>query len=133
MWPLAAPGEPWPGEAARPTGDPLPLRPAACWGIGPGCIRTRSGPHTKRLEYRGRLRPACQTLPMTHALHLTAAVTHEGEWYVARCLQVEVTSQGETIEEALLNLREALELYFEDAPAPDVTEVITAPVEVRVA
>lgn len=49
------------------------------------------------------------------------------------CLQVEVTSQGETIEEALTNLREALELYFEDAPAPEVTNVITAPVEVRVA
>jgi len=31
------------------------------------------------------------------------------------------------------NLREALELYFEDAPAPDVYEVITAPIEVRVA
>lgn len=77
---------------------------------------------------------ACQTLPMTsHALHLTAAVTHEGDWYVARCLQAEVTSQGETIEEALANLREALELYFEDAPAPEVTDVITAPVEVRVA
>lgn len=66
-----------------------------------------------------------------HALHLTAAVTHEGEWYVARCFQVEVTSQGETIEESLANLREALELYFEDAPAPDVTDVITAPVEVH--
>ncbi|OKK25376.1 hypothetical protein AMK09_02625 [Streptomyces sp. CB02488] len=77
---------------------------------------------------------ACQTLSMTsHALHLTAAVTHEADWYVARCLQVEVTSQGETIEEALSNLREALELYFEDAPAPEVIDVITAPVEVRVA
>lgn len=77
---------------------------------------------------------ACQTLPMTsHALHLTAAVTHEGARYVARCLQVEVTSQAETIEEALANLREALELYFEDSPAPEVTDVITAPVEVRVA
>jgi predicted RNase H-like HicB family nuclease len=71
---------------------------------------------------------------MTHALHLTAAVTREDEWYVARCLQVEVTSQGESIEEALGNLREALELYFEDAPAPEVVaDVITAPVEVRVA
>ncbi|MGR8010172.1 type II toxin-antitoxin system HicB family antitoxin [Streptomyces hypolithicus] len=68
-----------------------------------------------------------------HALHLTGAITHEGEWYVARCLQVEVTSQGETIEEALDNLREALELYFEDAAAPEVTSVITAPIEVRVA
>ncbi|MFE6101059.1 type II toxin-antitoxin system HicB family antitoxin [Streptomyces laurentii] len=64
-------------------------------------------------------------------LHLTAAITHEGEWYVARCLQAEVTSQGETIEESLVNLREALELYFEDAPAPEVIDVITAPVEVR--
>jgi predicted RNase H-like HicB family nuclease len=68
-----------------------------------------------------------------HALHLTAAITHEDEWYVARCLQVEVTSQGETIEESLANLREALELYFEDEPAPEVTDVITAPVRVRVA
>jgi predicted RNase H-like HicB family nuclease len=41
-------------------------------------------------------------------LQLTAAITHEGDWYVARCLQVEVTSQGETVEEALANLREAL-------------------------
>lgn len=68
-----------------------------------------------------------------HALHLTAAITHEGEWYVARCLQVEVTSQGTSIEEAMTNLREALELYFEDEPAPEVHDVITAPIEVRVA
>lgn len=70
---------------------------------------------------------------MTHALHLTAAVTHEDEWYVARCLQVEVTSQGETFEAALENLREALELYFEDTPEPEVSDVITAPVQVLVA
>lgn len=69
----------------------------------------------------------------SHASHLIAAITREDEWYVARCLQVEVTSQGETMEEALANLREALELCFEDAPAPEATDVITAPVEVRVA
>ena len=34
-------------------------------------------------------------------LHLTAVVTREGDWYVARCLEVEATSQGETIEQAL--------------------------------
>ena len=55
-------------------------------------------------------------------MQLTAAITHEGPWYVARCLDVEVTSQGETAEEALENLREALELYFEDAPAPNLSE-----------
>ncbi|MBO1415928.1 type II toxin-antitoxin system HicB family antitoxin [Streptomyces sp. FH025] len=51
-----------------------------------------------------------------HSVHLTAAIVPEGEWYVARCLQVEITSQGETIEEALSNLREALALNFEDTP-----------------
>jgi predicted RNase H-like HicB family nuclease len=64
-------------------------------------------------------------------IRLTAAVTHEGEWYVARCLEVEVASQGRTIDEALANLREALELYFEDEPAPDAHEPIVAPVEVK--
>ncbi|MER5218930.1 type II toxin-antitoxin system HicB family antitoxin [Streptomyces flaveus] len=48
----------------------------------------------------------------------TAAITHKGGWYVARCLQVEVTSQGENIEESLENLREALELCFEDGAVP---------------
>ena len=36
-----------------------------------------------------------------HARTLTAAVAKDGEWYVARCLEVEVASQGETIDEAL--------------------------------
>ncbi len=66
-------------------------------------------------------------------LRLTAAVTHEDGVYVARCLQVEVTSQGTTFEEALGNLREALELYFEDQPIPEVFDVITTPLEVNVA
>ena len=55
-------------------------------------------------------------------MQLTAAITHEAPWYVARCLDVEVASQGETVDEALDNLREALELYFEDAPMPDLAE-----------
>jgi predicted RNase H-like HicB family nuclease len=58
---------------------------------------------------------------------LTAAVSREDGWYVARCLEVEVTSQGRTIEEALANLREALELYFEDTPPPSGSH----PVELR--
>jgi predicted RNase H-like HicB family nuclease len=67
----------------------------------------------------------------SRTLRLTASVTHEDEWYVARCLEVEVTSQGDTVEQALANLREALELYFEDLPAPDIHESIVAPVEVK--
>jgi predicted RNase H-like HicB family nuclease len=67
-------------------------------------------------------------------VQLTAAITHEGDWYVARCLQVEVTSQGETVETALANLREALELYFEEEPVPaDLQAPIIAPIEVSIA
>jgi predicted RNase H-like HicB family nuclease len=51
---------------------------------------------------------------------------------VARCLEVEVTSQGETIESALVNLREALELYFEDEPLPASGEPIVAPIVIRI-
>ena len=64
-------------------------------------------------------------------MQLTAAITHEPPWYVARCLDVEVASQGGTVDEALGNLREALELYFEDAPLPDSVEPpIIASVEI---
>ncbi|HET9495397.1 MAG TPA: type II toxin-antitoxin system HicB family antitoxin [Chloroflexia bacterium] len=43
----------------------------------------------------------------------SATVWKEGNWYVAQCREVDVASQGETEEEALANLREALELHFE--------------------
>jgi predicted RNase H-like HicB family nuclease len=39
-------------------------------------------------------------------------------------LNVEVASFGKTRKEALANLNEALELYFEDAPASDIAEII---------
>jgi predicted RNase H-like HicB family nuclease len=55
-------------------------------------------------------------------MEFTAAITHDDAWYVARCLEVEVTSQGETVEEALANLKEALELYFEDEALPEDLE-----------
>jgi len=38
----------------------------------------------------------------------------EGKYYVAQCLNVDVSSFGDTIEQARANLREALELYYED-------------------
>jgi predicted RNase H-like HicB family nuclease len=58
-------------------------------------------------------------------------VSHEAPWYVARCLELEVTSQGETFDEALSHSREALELYFEDAPFPEGIEPpIIAPINV---
>jgi predicted RNase H-like HicB family nuclease len=55
-------------------------------------------------------------------MRFTAVVTHEPPWYVARCLEVEVASQGKSIEEALGSLKEALELYFEDSSLPERIE-----------
>ncbi|MBV9986152.1 MAG: type II toxin-antitoxin system HicB family antitoxin [Chitinophagaceae bacterium] len=50
----------------------------------------------------------------------------EGEHFVAQCLNVEVSSFGNTRDEALRNLEEALELYFEDMPIENAS-VIEAP------
>ena len=41
-------------------------------------------------------------------------VQKEEEWYVATCIDNNIASQGKTIEESLANLKEALELYYED-------------------
>ena len=48
---------------------------------------------------------------------ITASVWREGDWYVAQALDTDVASQGESIDDALANLREALELHFE-SPVP---------------
>jgi predicted RNase H-like HicB family nuclease len=45
--------------------------------------------------------------------NFTTSVQREGDWFVAQCIEVDVASQGKTEEDALSNLREALELYFE--------------------
>ena len=49
----------------------------------------------------------------------TASISREDEWFVAQCLEVDVASQGKSEDEAVDNLREALELYFEP-PRPTV-------------
>ncbi len=43
----------------------------------------------------------------------TASIWQEDNWFIAQCLEVDIASQGESEEEALDNLTEALELYFE--------------------
>ena len=54
----------------------------------------------------------------------TARVWQEGNWFIAQCAEVDVASQGRTEEEAVGNLREALELYFEP-PTPAVQPRVT--------
>lgn len=50
---------------------------------------------------------------------ITYCIYREDEFFVAQCLNVDVSSFGPTRTEALAALREAVELYFEDAPAGD--------------
>ena len=52
-------------------------------------------------------------------MRLTASIIREGAWFVAQCLEIDVASQGASLEEALANLKEALELHLEDRPAPE--------------
>ncbi len=49
----------------------------------------------------------------------TACISQEGRWLVAQCLEVDVASQGKSEDGAIDNLREAIELFFED-PHPTV-------------
>ena len=56
-------------------------------------------------------------------MRLPVIVSKESKLYVALAPDVDIASQGETIEEALQNLQEALELYFEDEDS--ITPVTT--------
>lgn len=54
----------------------------------------------------------------------TVYIQKEENWYVATSIETGVASQGKTMEEALLNLTEALSLYFEDIqPESDLAPV----------
>jgi len=53
-------------------------------------------------------------------------IAPENDAFVAQCLDVEVASDGDTEEAAVANLKEALELYFEDARLPGQKNVSAA-------
>ena len=56
-------------------------------------------------------------------INLKNIVWKEGKYFVSQCLNVEVSSFGKTKKEALDNLNEALELYFEDVKTPQIAEI----------
>ena len=57
---------------------------------------------------------------MSH--RFTAAISKEEKWYGALCVELGVVSQGQTIEEARKNLKEAVELYIESFGIDDLPE-----------
>lgn len=66
---------------------------------------------------------------------LTALIERESDGYVALCPELDIASQGETVESARDNLKEALELFFEAAAPEEVvlrlsSEVYVTQVEV---
>ena len=63
----------------------------------------------------------------------SASVWQEDEWFVAQCMEADVASQGETEEEALENLRDALELHFTPPAATVAPKMRTVEIEVQAA
>ena len=57
---------------------------------------------------------------MEKVLQLTAVIEREGNGYVATCPEVDVVSQGDTVEEARRNLLEAVEGFLEAASASEI-------------
>jgi len=60
---------------------------------------------------------------MNKKIKLQNVVWKEGRYFVAQCLNVEVSSFGKSKKEALCNLEEALELYFENKKKINIAEV----------
>ncbi|OOP55168.1 MAG: hypothetical protein AYP45_16325 [Candidatus Brocadia carolinensis] len=70
-------------------------------------------------------------------MKLTAIIEREGDGYVSLCPELDIASQGDTIEQARDNLREALELFFESASTEEIkhrlhNDVFITQVEVAV-
>ncbi len=53
---------------------------------------------------------------------MTAIIEREGDGYVSLCPELDIASQGDTIETARDNLREAIELFFEAASAAEIKQ-----------
>jgi predicted RNase H-like HicB family nuclease len=103
-------------------------RPAIC---------KRVLPYSMFIGLEGRCRVGPEALVST-SRRLTAIIEREGDGYVALCPEIDVASQGDTIEAARNNLRDAIELFFETADASEIEarfsgEIFVTHVDVTVA
>jgi len=62
----------------------------------------------------------------------TVSIQKEDNWFVAKCLENNVASQGKTMDEAMENLREALTLYFEDEAPPVYSQTFVTTLQVAI-
>jgi predicted RNase H-like HicB family nuclease len=58
------------------------------------------------------------------SIKLTVVIQKEEDWYVSRCLENNVASQGKTIEESMANLSEAISLYYEDNEVENISSPV---------
>jgi len=63
---------------------------------------------------------------MPSTQQLTALIEREGDGYVALCPELDVASQGDTVERARDNLQEAVELFLETADQSEITERLSS-------
>lgn len=92
------------------------------------CDRPERSESHQELEYNCRMKNVRQ---------LTAIIEREDDMYVALCPELDIASQGTTVESARTNLVEALRLFFESADPSEVkrrlhTEIFVTQVEVPV-
>jgi predicted RNase H-like HicB family nuclease len=59
---------------------------------------------------------------MQKKYQFTAVIEREDNMYVALCPELDIASQGETVEKARKNLKEAIELFFETASGEEIRE-----------
>jgi predicted RNase H-like HicB family nuclease len=59
---------------------------------------------------------------MQSTQQFTVVIEREENQYVALCPELDISSQGDTVEEARLNLKEALELFFETASQAEIRD-----------
>ena len=88
-------------------------------------------------EHSGIPPDGCYHLRMKSMRQLTAIIEREDDVYVALCPELDIASQGQTVEAARTNLIEALELFFESADPTEIarrlhSEVFVTRVEVAV-
>lgn len=67
---------------------------------------------------------------MARTKQLTAIIEREDDMYVALCPELDIASQGVTVEEARSNLKEAVELFLETADPSEIAERIHSEVYV---
>ena len=78
------------------------------------------GRYNDHINCKSDLRYGNGGASMKQIKNLTGIIEREGNGYVALCPELDIASQGESIEEARRNLLEALELFFEAADPNEI-------------